>query len=404
MVRIAVISDIHFGKFSRTIEFAVPGEGIQDENRGAISLKKGFVNILKDMGVKYLFVCGDLTSIASPQEFYFCEEILISIADEVGIEHGNILCCLGNHDIDRNVTKLGDEIMAKDVPDEVKKIVKEKYNLIAANCATTNLVKLSAPAISGGPAPYSGICEEKDFIVFVLNSGWECTHDQDYSHGKLTNEQLSWFENVSSQYKDDHRTKFVLLHHHPFGYPYPIPVPDISQLEEGSEFLDIVVKNKIDIIIHGHRHHPIAKTIQLASGTNPVTLICAGSLSVNSAHRNYGEIPNTMHILELNEIDKTTILYNYKYSSSEGWKKMEYCNETPLDYEMKLGKLFGEDQIEKAIKNLSKSGNESYQWEDLEECLQYLTYADLNEKIKNILSEDYKIIGKFPDEVFFLKK
>ena len=69
MVRIAVISDIHFGKFSRTIEFAVPGEGIQDENRGAISLKKGFVNILKDMGLKYLFVCGDLTSIASPQEF-----------------------------------------------------------------------------------------------------------------------------------------------------------------------------------------------------------------------------------------------------------------------------------------------------------------------------------------------
>ena len=83
---------------------------------------------------------------------------------------------------------------------------------------------------------------------------------------------------------------------------------------------------------------------------------------------------------------------------------MEYCNETPLDYEMKLGKLFGEDQIERAIKNLSKSGKESYQWEDLEECLQYLTYADLNEKIKNILSEDYKIIGKFPDEVVFLKK
>ena len=63
-----------------------------------------------------------------------------------------------------------------------------------------------------------------------------------------------------------------------------------------------------------------------------------------------------------------------------------------------------QEQIEKANKNLSKSGNESYQWEDLEECLQYLTYADLNEKIKNILSEDYKIIGKFPDEVFLLKK
>ena len=71
MIRIAVISDIHFGKFSRSIEFAVSGEGVQDENRGAVSLKKGLVKVLKDMGVKYLFVCGDLTSIASPQEFYF---------------------------------------------------------------------------------------------------------------------------------------------------------------------------------------------------------------------------------------------------------------------------------------------------------------------------------------------
>lgn len=45
MIRIAVISDIHFGKFSRTIEFAVPGEGVQDENRGAVSLKKGLVKV-----------------------------------------------------------------------------------------------------------------------------------------------------------------------------------------------------------------------------------------------------------------------------------------------------------------------------------------------------------------------
>ena len=404
MVRIAVISDIHFGKFSRTIEFAVPGGDVQDENRGAISLKEGLVNILKDMKAKYLFVCGDLTSIASPQEFYYCEQILMSIAEDAHIAQDKIICCLGNHDIDRNITKLGDGIMEKNVPEEVKEIVKEKYNLIAANCATTNLAKLSAPKTNVGPAPYSGVYEEKEFIVFVLNSGWVCTHNQDYSHGKLTKHQLSWFKNTASRYKDDPRTKFVLLHHHPFRYSYPIPVQDISELEESSEFMDIVVENKIDIIIHGHRHHPIAKTIQLASGTNPVTLICAGSLSVNSAHRNNGEIPNTMHILELNEEDKTTILYNYKYSSSEGWKKLEFCNETPLDYEMKLGKLFREDQIETAIKKLPQSGKESYKWKDLEECLQYLTYTELNEKVKKILSGEYKIIGKFPDEVVFLNK
>lgn len=404
MVRIAVISDIHFGKFSRTIEFAVPGEDVQDENRGAAPLKEGLVRVFKDMGVSYLFVCGDLTSVASPQEFYYCEEILMSIADEVGIAHDKVICCLGNHDIDRKVTKLGDAIIEKDVPEDVKKIVKEKYNLMAANCATINLERLSTPKINVGPAPYTGIHEETEFIVFVLNSGWVCTHDQNYSHGKLTRTQLSWFDTASSRYKNDSRIKFVLLHHHPFKYSYPLPAEDISELEESSEFMDIVVKNKIDIIVHGHRHHPIAKTIQLSSGTNPVTLICAGSLSVNSAHRNNGEIPNTMHILELDERDKTTILYNYKYSSSEGWRKLEFCNETPLDYEMKLGKLFTEEQIEIAIKNLPQGNEKTYAWKELEECLQYLTYSELNEKMREILSEKYKIIGNFPDEVFLLKK
>ena len=36
-VRIAILSDIHFGKFSRTKELAVPGEAIQDETNGSDS-------------------------------------------------------------------------------------------------------------------------------------------------------------------------------------------------------------------------------------------------------------------------------------------------------------------------------------------------------------------------------
>ena len=72
MVRIAILSDIHFGKFSRTKELAVPGEAIQDETSGAAPLVDGMVQILKEMKVEYIFIAGDLTSVASPQEFYYC--------------------------------------------------------------------------------------------------------------------------------------------------------------------------------------------------------------------------------------------------------------------------------------------------------------------------------------------
>ena len=404
MIRIALMSDIHFGKFSRTSEFSVPGEVIQDENRGAVSLQDGLIRILKDMAVEYIFIAGDLTSVASPQEFHYCEEKIISIADKISVPHDHILCCLGNHDIDRNITKISDLAIKEAKSGEVAKVIKQKYNLIAASCANSNLEKLSLSKENSGPIPFTGVYEEERFIVFVLNSGWQCAHDQDYPHGKLTFEQLNWLSEMTTKYREDTRIKIVLVHHHPFKYTYPLPTQDISEIEEGSEFMDIINAKGIDIVIHGHRHHPIAKTIQIGSGTKPITLICAGSLSVNSSHRNNGEIPNTMHILEIAENEKKFVLYNYKYTGSEGWKELEFCNETPLDYKMKLGKIFTKEQIDEAVLKLPTDEATPISWEMVDESLQYITYKELNSKLQSLLSSKYKIIGAFPKEVIFLKK
>lgn len=404
MIRIALMSDIHFGRFSRTSEFSVPGEVIQDENRGAVSLQDGLIRILKNMEVEYIFIAGDLTSVASPQEFHYCEEKIIFIADEIGVPHDHILCCLGNHDIDRNITKISDLVIKETTSEEVEKVIREKYNLIAASCVNNNFEKLSLRGESAGPAPFTGVYEEERFVVFILNSGWKCVHDQDYPHGKLDFEQIKWLRNITEKYENDTRVKIILVHHHPFKYTYPLPTQDISEIEEGSEFMDIVNEKGIDIVIHGHRHHPIAKTMQIGSGGKPITLICAGSLSVNSSHRNDGDIPNTMHILEIDENKKNTVLYNYKYTGSEGWKELKFCNETPLDYKMKLGKIFSKEQIEGAVLKLPTEGTTPISWDGVDECLQYITFDELNSKLKSMLSSKYKIIGAFPEEVIFLKK
>jgi len=403
MVRIALMSDIHFGKFSRTIEFSVPGEMIQDETKGGYSLQEGMIKILKEMDVKYLLIAGDLTSIASPQEYHYFQKKIICIANEIGVDHEHILCCLGNHDIDRKITQLSEQAINEKSVDDVKKVVKEKYNLMAARCALSNLEEIIVPEHNVGPTPFTGVHKENEFIVFVLNSGWQCAHDQDYPHGKLANKQLEWFQETAAQYKDDARVKIVLVHHHPFKYPYPIPSQDISEIEESSELMEMVKNNGIDIIVHGHRHHPIARTIQINSGTKPITLICAGSLSVNSEHRDNGNIPNTMHILELCEDNREFVLYNYKYTSAEGWKEMEYSNVTPLDNKMKLGKIFAKNIIDDAINNLPPSEMRPIAWDEIDESLQYLTYNDLNDRIRNLLSSKYKIIGTFPEEIIFFR-
>ena len=59
-MKIALISDIHFGKDSRTKEFSVPGEEVFDETTGAVSLEQGLIDVLKANEAEYLFIAGDL--------------------------------------------------------------------------------------------------------------------------------------------------------------------------------------------------------------------------------------------------------------------------------------------------------------------------------------------------------
>ena len=403
MSRIAILSDIHFGEFCRASSFYMPGEEIQDKSKGIYSLKEGLIELFSEMNPQYFFVAGDLTSLGNPQEFYYCEQEILDIAKRTGVECNNIFCVLGNHDIDWSISDLG--INVQNVSKEVGKIVKCKYQMIAANCAKINMEYLGKNYDAYGPAPFSGVAEKDDFVLFVLNSGRFCTRDQQFSHGKLERDQMEWFEEISREYKSDDRIKILLMHHHPTNYSYPMPGIDISTIEEGAELMEIASQNGIDIIIHGHRHHPRVETIQIKSGTKPIVMICAGSLSVNAGHRNNGEIPNTVHFLDIDKKEKYHIVYNYKFTDAEGWEKIDkYCKVTPIDNVMKVGQVFSENGVRTAVEKYKEPGDHPLYWDDLDECLQFMTYNQLNNLFEEILGPTHNIVGKFPEQVILLKK
>lgn len=402
-MRLAIISDIHYGLYSRSDEFSVPGEAIIDKNHGGVSIEESFVKHLKEHDVRYLLVAGDLTSVGSPQEFHFCEERILTIAEKANIPHENVIIGLGNHDIDWRITKLHEEYSVGDSPDEVKKMIKDKYENISAHVSVHNMKRVNQPR-DRGPIPFCGITEKDDIIFFVLNSGFQCAHDQSIKHGRLANEQLDWLKKNADKYIDDSRRKVMLLHHHPHNYPYHLPGFDCSTLEEGPEINDIAGKLGIDIVIHGHRHHPKAITRNETSWKKPMSFLCAGSFSVNSQHRSNGEIPNTFHVIELSDDSDIITLYNYQYKSSAGWIPLEKnCDETPLDYKMKLGRLVNDKELEGMILKLPLFNNGSIKWEALEEDYKCIPYKKLNDSISQYLSSDYTIFGKFPDDVFIMK-
>ncbi len=399
MTRIALISDIHFGQFSRTAEFSVPGEKIKDETTGGESLKESMVSILKKESIEYLCIAGDLTSLGSPQEFVYCEEMILDIAEQLGIQKNNILLGLGNHDIDWNISELYSQFDKSD-PDFPLELVKEKYRKVAAGASLINLDSIPVPP-KVGPAPFSGIIENDNFVMFVLNTGWCCTKEQGSKPGKLATEQLEWFNKESVKYRDVEKWKIILMHHHPFNYSYPIVCPDYSTLEEGSNFLDIAGKNGFHLVIHGHRHHPRAETDWKTGWDHPITFVCAGSFSVNASHRSGGSIPNTLHIIELTDEIGVLKLRNFQYSA-KGWIPLvANCLETPLDSEMLFGKLFDQEQIDQAILGLPDM--KALQWDELDECLRFLPFNELNDRINTKFATTHKIIGQFPKEVILYK-
>lgn len=403
MLRIALISDIHFGELARTKEFSMPGVMPKGETKGAASLTDGLVKILIESGAQYLFIAGDLTSRARPQEFYYCEEKIVSIATAAGIPIENIVWGVGNHDVDWAVSKLAN--IYEEGESEIYRIAKDKYRLIASSVALMNLNKFPK-AKDVGPVSLTGVVETDTFIAFVLNSSTYCTHDQEFSHGKLSVQQLEWFKLVAQKYENDTRWKVVLMHHHPHNYTYHIPSVDISTLEEGSEFTEIAGDAGIHLVLHGHRHHPRAETILKNGWKNPISFICAGSLSVNAEHRSNGDIPNTFHIIELTDKVGVLQLYNYEYSASDGWKPLlNNKRETPMDAQMKLGGVCTEEEIDKLILEMANFEGEFRKivWNDLDEKFHFWGADRLNKRMAELLSATHDISSKFPHDVHLIK-
>jgi predicted phosphodiesterase len=407
MIKIALLGDIHFGKYARSIEFSTPGTKMQDNTAGAQSIKNGIIEILKPEKIDYIFVAGDITSTGSPIEYRDCENLITEVAREVGVNDSNIIVSLGNHDVDWRIANLNH---AENNDENEKTYIiktKETYQIVAASIA--KLMFKSNRFRCHGPVPFSGIFEDEQLVIFVLNSGYFCSPDDKIPHGKIDEEQLKWLEIEAVKLKNIEKWKILLLHHHLFNYPYHTPHHDVSLLREGSEVIEIAGKAGIHVICHGHRHHPKAVNDFRDEWLNPITFICSGSCSVNSKHRGNGEIPNCFHLLELIADNRIVKLRSYEFSSSEGWRPIvKNCPETPIDKEMIFLRPYTDiERKEKVIELLRKPHIQHIElpsWSDLPIELKTLRYEELNAILNKFCEDKYIVYGKYPENVALIRK
>lgn len=371
-------------------------------------MKTSLIEALSGKNISLLFTSGDLTSTGSPSELEQCSMTVIEMGSDLGIRSDNIFFTFGNHDIDWKVSSLA----------TVKGGNKDPlYTKVAAEISGI-FVRNPTPS-SVGPLPGCAVYEREGFLLIIVNTGYYCSHNQEYKHGMLGMEQLKWLENSFSKISgDDLRWRILLLHHHPQKYSFPTPTEDISCLQEGSELIDLIGKNKVDIVCHGHRHHPYLQTMMLDKWTAPVTFLCAGSLAVNAVERRHGEIPNICHVvnLESRSPDHAAIgnVLTYKYTTSMGWAPVSYSREVPLNGNHRFGSIATEkerrdeakEMMARQIQNSANGFIDLPPYSSLPLSLQCVPINSLNDLIKDVAREAFsmRVMGLYPDETVALRK
>lgn len=392
--RILIISDAHYGDLAHLDAFGKSGVPT-DEDLLAIAVS---VAESIDEPVDFLFVLGDLTSRGSPGEFQDFYRFLSILYGQLGLQESQVYLTYGNHDVDWSISKIKTSSSEHD----------KAYSLAAANVggffAPPGIYTFDGPVIGCGVAQLDGI----DLIS--LNSGIECYDDQSVKHGRLGEDQFEWLKNDLQDCLRPNTTKVVILHHHLFSLPYSVPVLDLSVLEEGANVLELLGAYGVDIVLHGHRHHPIVHTASNSGWKKPITFFCAGSFGVCANHRANGRLPNTFHIANINSNSGGGLegyIQTFELDSSANWIPLVgNVTEYPLNYRHWFGAPDAMQNAEKDVGNIVSKlitdlGTSDYarlpKYEDLPLSLRSFLYSSLNEMLQEEgVKNDLEITGEYP--------
>jgi hypothetical protein len=396
-VAFLVLGDIHFGSQSVHPDFGLGTTPPVATTPSPASIKASLIEVCKnspDFDVQSILVPGDLTSGAGPSEFVDCVDTVLDIAKQLNVPQRNVIFSLGNHDVNWRVSALAKGNSC--LPDE-------RYRELAAHAGLPFMPGWSPDA--QGPVPRCGVTTVEDCLIVVLNSGFLSTDAQEFPHGKLGQEQMKWLEQTLKGRIGSTAWNIVLLHHHPQKYSYPTPIPDVSMIEEGSEFLDIVGQIGVDVVVHGHRHHPMVFTEHRTGWKHPVTFLCAGSVGVGTAGRATGVIPNTFHVFRLDErgAGGASIGTAFHFECGcNGWEPA-YSHSLPMDGRQRFGVLVDQTQLDTLAQDVIQHALREPDLRlpvlaDLPIALQCMRHSALNALIhRHARTSRAKFYGEYPD-------
>ncbi|MFZ7133961.1 MAG: metallophosphoesterase family protein [Eubacteriales bacterium] len=321
MVRIAVLSDFHFGN-ARSLDMCMPNKGKPiDKDYFA-----QFISFLeeKKFDIDYLICSGDISDTADLDEFFLAENCINKILDIFNIDIGKFFFSVGNHDKDWSIP----------IPENAsKKNIDFRMNQMYQPIQYDDHIfgkRINDGSKSQTNNPYFQIIEDEKVVVISYNSSFQDSKEESQHHGMITRENLLHLEEELKKFDiENDKIKIFVTHHQLLQFPSPDPEDEIdfSLMQNSGELLCLLSKYKIDLVVHGHTHAP---NIQPAAiGTPfPVLLIGAGSFSYKLPTSWGSSVSNQFHIIEIDKrSDSTNFLLgkvlSWAYISRLGWVPSE---------------------------------------------------------------------------------
>ncbi|MEN9306449.1 MAG: hypothetical protein RL173_381 [Fibrobacterota bacterium] len=405
-MRIALLSDIHFGKDGCSYDFSAIGDAIENIEYEKSDLKKSLFVELRKQSLDLILISGDITSTGSPSEFLSFKKFLEEMSIEVGVLRDRIVWIGGNHDVWRVPIEKAGNVRGGSALD------KERWSSFQRVGSKIMDVILGSPESNHSNTKADDFSTYYDFGevgIFTLHSAFDADHLMN-KYGRIGRDQLEWLDRALSQ--STCKWKIIMLHHHPIDYQWPIPYKDMSSLEEGPEICLTASKYSVDLICHGHRHIPNATNMIRSEWASDISFLCAGSLSVNAKERSNGSTPNVFHVIDLKENGEARYiaLTNFAYSISQGWSVIRGAErpELPIQGEVVLCSAVSDEQIVELLKAYVVRDGAALEipaYKNLPYQIQSKSFGKITELIKSNYNSTHDIPDDYVgDRIVYWKK
>jgi len=318
-MRIAVVSDLHVGPNARARELCVP------LSQTSTAVEENFLDRFRRLAVDehldcdYLILPGDISHSSAADELEVASDVVLSIAEALGVSEDAIVVCPGNHDKDWRPLANDGKGASRHGP-ECYEAIRCEHRVFGRSLST------GRPSLV--EAPFFSVREFPDLVIASYNSGWDDGPKSEPSHGLVHPDHIAELREELSSVQDDGRFRLLLVHHHPLLYADPIPVPDHSAMVNAENLLELAGERGFDLVIHGHKHFPRFRNY-LTSANHLLAILCAGSFAARIDQEWRDIVNNQFHVVSL---DGRSPDSSFAFGTIRSWTYRVFRGWEPSDY------------------------------------------------------------------------